>query len=499
MDEGEKRTEEMLAELEKKIAEVYKQAAEEMSVTIKEYFDSFAKRDKEMQDLRDKGEITEEKYKLWRLAQIGRGKRLEAMKDALAERITQANEVAIAYVNDATPGIYSLNYNYTAYTIELVADNVSFTLFDEQTVKRLIAEDPDMLPYYPEEKAVKRDIDLAYGRRQIQANITSGILQGKSVYKIADDLQEAITNMSRTSAVRAARTAFTGAQNAGRQAGYEAAVQMGIELKKQWIATLDLRTRHSHAMLDEEKVDYNAKFSNGLMFPGDPSGAPSEVYNCRCTTVAFLPGVDEENVQRRARDPITGRNELISDMNYTEWYEMKQNQNPEAFDLALKKQKYSASDEVQYQEYRSVLGKEIPKTFAEFQEKKYTDIDWWDTIKEKKQQTVFVKNAPCETTPKKFTGYFLKESAKHADEFFDVRYTSDDALRLRYDMARQFDMSKAVEFKGKNGGARTFNLYMELGVTKKRSFVTGWIVDNPGDTPRIVTAFRKNQEDSNDQ
>ena len=66
-------------------------------------------------------------------------------------------------------------------------------------------------------------------------------------------------------------------------------------------------------------------------------------------------------------------------------------------------------------------------------------------------------------------------------------------------MARQFDMSKAVEFKGKNGGARTFNLYMELGVTKKRSFVTGWIVDNPGDTPRIVTAFRKNQEDSNDQ
>ena len=292
MDEGEKRTEEMLAELEKKIAEVYKQAAEEMSVTIKEYFDSFAKRDKEMQDLRDKGEITEEKYKLWRLAQIGRGKRLEAMKDALAERITQANEVAIAYVNDATPGIYSLNYNYTAYTIELVADNVSFTLFDEQTVKRLIAEDPDMLPYYPEEKAVKRDIDLAYGRRQIQANITSGILQGKSVYKIADDLQEAITNMSRTSAVRAARTAFTGAQNAGRQAGYEAAVQMGIELKKQWIATLDLRTRHSHAMLDEEKVDYNAKFSNGLMFPGDPSGAPSEVYNCRCTTVAFLPGVD---------------------------------------------------------------------------------------------------------------------------------------------------------------------------------------------------------------
>ena len=54
-------------------------------------------------------------------------------------------------------------------------------------------------------------------------------------------------------------------------------------------------------------------------------------------------------------------------------------------------------------------------------------------------------------------------------------------------------MSKAVEFKELGGGATQFNIYMELGVTKKRSFVTGWIQDTPDSKPRIVTSFRKNR------
>lgn len=60
--------------------------------------------------------------------------------------------------------------------------------------------------------------------------------------------------------------------------------------------------------------------------------------------------------------------------------------------------------------------------------------------KTEKQQTVFVENAPCVTTSKKYTGYFLKPGAKHAQDFFNVGYTAYDSLRLRYDMARQFDM-----------------------------------------------------------
>lgn len=97
----------------------------------------------------DAGDITEEQYKQWRLAQIGRGKRFESLRDKVAERMTNANAAAVAYVNDATPGIYSLNRNFAAYTIEQVTGDVGFDLWDEQTVKRLIAEQPELMPYYP--------------------------------------------------------------------------------------------------------------------------------------------------------------------------------------------------------------------------------------------------------------------------------------------------------------------------------------------------------------
>lgn len=187
-----------------------------------DYFAQFAKRDEAQQALIgtvvNGREYTEQDYKQWRLAQIGRGKRFKALRDRLAERMTRANQVAAAYINDATPGIYALNRNFAAYTIEQqVGADVGFDIWDEQTVKRLIVEQPDLMPYYPPARAVKRGIDLAYGKRQITAQVTSGILQGESVPKLADRLQTNIPNMNRASAIRAARTAVTGAQNGGRQ------------------------------------------------------------------------------------------------------------------------------------------------------------------------------------------------------------------------------------------------------------------------------------------
>ena len=322
-DEGHVLTEKELSKLERRIASVYRDAAEELQKTIDDYFDQFEKRDAEMKDLIgtvvNGKEWTESDYKRWRLNQIARGERFQALKNKLAQRITDANETAVAYVNDATPGIYSLNRNYAAYTIEQVAGDVGFTLWDEQTVNRIIVEQPDLMPYYPKKRAVKRGIDLAWGKKQITASVTSGILQGKSIKGLSDDLQTRIPTMNRDSAIRTARTAVTGAQNAGRIDSYTAAKKMGIKLKKEWLATLDGRTRHSHAILDGEQVDNDKKFSNGCMFPGDPNGPPWEVYNCRCTLIAAVDGVDASDAQRRARDQETGESVLIENMSYAEW------------------------------------------------------------------------------------------------------------------------------------------------------------------------------------
>lgn len=329
-DLGHKLTDKELAKLERRIAKLYRDAGEELQATIDAYFEQFAKRDEEMKALigtvQNGKEWTEADYKQWRLNQIGRGERYQAMRDKVAQRATDANAVAVSYTNDATPGIYSLNRNYAAYTIERVTGNIGFDLWDEQTVKRLMVEQPDLMPYYPKDRALKRGIDLAYGKKQITASVTSSILQGKSIKHMADDLQKRITTMSRDSAIRTARTAVTGAQNAGRMDSYAAAEKMGIKLKKEWLATLDARTRHSHAMLDGEQVAQDKKFSNGCRFPGDPQGPPWEIYNCRCTLIAAVDGVDTASAQRRARNPVTGETELIQNMPYQEWVRSKQKQ-----------------------------------------------------------------------------------------------------------------------------------------------------------------------------
>lgn len=326
-DLGHLLTDDALLKLEDRIKNTYGDAAKELQKTIDEYFDAFVKRDAEQQKLLKEEKITEEQYKQWRLAQIGRGKRFEALRDTLAERMTKANEISISYVNDTTPGIYSLNHNYAAYTIEQISGDVDFTLLDEQTVKRLIAEQPDLMPYYPREKAVARGIDIKWGKQQITAQVTSGILQGESLKKLSQRLQSNIPHMSQASALRAARTAVTEAENAGRQASYDRAQEIGLPLRKRWMAVKDLRTRDAHAFADGQTVPLNAPFKvDGykMMYPGDPSAPPYLVYNCRCTMrTVEREGIEAEPRKMRVRNPATGRNELVSEMTYAEWLEWK--------------------------------------------------------------------------------------------------------------------------------------------------------------------------------
>ena len=322
-------TDKELEALERRISAVYKEAEQELTKEVNEYFAKFKVRDKEMKDLVDAGEMTNADYIKWRSTQMGRGQRFEALRDKVAERYTKANEVANAYVNDATPSIYSLNRNYEAYTIEKTVGSCDFTLWDESTVRRLLVEEPDLMPYYPPQRALQRGIDLAYGKDQITKRVTSGIIRGISPGKIANELMAGITTMNRESAVRAARTGITAAENAGRLDSWRAAENMGITIRRQWVCTKDARTRFGHAMADGQTVDgTKTPFVVGgekMMFPGDKSlGAHGwNIYNCRCTTrTVEKDGIEAEPRQMRVRN-ADGEWELVNEMSYKEWEKWK--------------------------------------------------------------------------------------------------------------------------------------------------------------------------------
>lgn len=481
LDEGHRLTDEQLQELEERIREMYEEAAKELQDIIDDYFAKFAVRDKEMQDMLQAGKIDKEAYKQWRLNQIGRGRRFEQLRDKLAERATHANEVAVAYINDTTPGIYTLNRNYAAYEIESVGAGVDFTLYDEATIRRLLVERPDLMPYYPPSLALKRGIDLDYGKKQITARVTRGILMGESNRQIAAGLRERLTNMSVDSAIRAARTATTAAENGGRTASYQQAADMGVEMTREWMAVHDGRTRYNHAMADGQRVGVKEPFTVGgekLMFPGDGASGASggNIYNCRCRIKGQIKGHERKR-------------EL-----YPEWLERKMEEDPQGTTLEFKKQVRRNADYAQYQEYAKYARKETPNTFAKFQDLKYSNPNEWAKLKTTKRQRETIKNAPCETTPKKFSGYFLKEGAQHAKEFFDAGYTKDDVLRLRYDMARQFDMTKVTSRTFTDRQEERLIIYMKLG-DRNKTFRTVWQKDTPDSKPRIITAFRESAKD----
>jgi SPP1 gp7 family putative phage head morphogenesis protein len=292
MDSAHRITDEMLEEMEKRLSAIYSRASKEIQKTADEYFAKFKKQDEAKRKLLEKGKITEDEYKKWRKNKLMYGERFTAMKEQCAKQLLNVNQTALAYVNGKLPEVYAINYNALACSVDGVG-GYSFTLVDADTIKKLATTDTSLLPY----KKLDPAKDIPWNMKRINAEVLQGILQGESMDKIAKRLKH-VQDMNRDSAIRSARTIVTGAENKGRQDSYARAEADGIILQKEWLATNDGRTRHSHAVLNGAIVDQDKKFGNGLMYPGDPSGRPEEVYNCRCTLVAKVNGFKKVQVQK---------------------------------------------------------------------------------------------------------------------------------------------------------------------------------------------------------
>lgn len=123
--------------------------------------------------------------------------------------------------------------------------------------------------------------DITTLKKKITAQVSRGISTGMSFEQVAKQLA-GYTNIGYNNAIRIARTEGHRIQvQAGMDACYKAK-NMGADVVKQWDSTLDGATRESHAKVDGEIRELDKEFSNGLMFPGDPSGGAAEVVNCRC-------------------------------------------------------------------------------------------------------------------------------------------------------------------------------------------------------------------------
>lgn len=222
--------------------------------------------------------------------------RYKAMVDKMTDNMAHVNEIALDYVNENMPYVYTINYN------QFSRENIkgySFNLINENAVKELMVTDQMLVP------TKKLDIpkDKAWNTKFINSQVTQGILQGESIDKIAKRILPEIASKSepnlisrnRNSAIRNARTMTTAAENKGRQDSFKKAQSDGVIMTRTWVATHDERTRAWHSDMDGVETAIDEPWENDygeIMFPGDPAAHPANVYNCRCSIRAHVKGFD---------------------------------------------------------------------------------------------------------------------------------------------------------------------------------------------------------------
>jgi hypothetical protein len=138
-------------------------------------------------------------------------------------------------------------------------------------------------------------------RAEVMGHLGDAYEAGESIPKAAARVRSAMAETNLARATMIARTELIGAKNAASVRLASSIDQTSISddglvkddlsgddpliLFKVWVATGDERTRPTHADADGQTVPLDETFQVGegeLMYPGDESGPPEEVINCRC-------------------------------------------------------------------------------------------------------------------------------------------------------------------------------------------------------------------------
>lgn len=264
---------------------------------------------KELDDIRTKiYGIQDEELKKYMMAQLNaeaykaRITRLEALKESIYINTKLAADVEI---NQSTK-LYTDNINkaYYANLFDIQKGlGIGFNVAEMplESVQEILKNKWSGEHY---SKRIWRNTDVL--AEKLEEVITIGLMTGKSSRKMAIELEE-LANYGKFAAERIIRTETTYISNAAEIESYK---ECGID-KYVFIATLDVRT--SKQCREKDKKIFNVKDAEvGVNLP------PLHPY-CRSTTRAYFDNM--ETLQRRARDPETGKSYLIpGNMSYQDWY-----------------------------------------------------------------------------------------------------------------------------------------------------------------------------------
>lgn len=151
-------------------------------------------------------------------------------------------------------------------------------------------------------------------KKNLNRVLVSGFGKGLSTQKMARQIAD-IGGAEYRRAMTIARTEAGRVTGVTRQQSQQHAKEVGLQVKKKWVSTLDGDTRTSHRELDGQIKEIEERFKVGRYSTLQPHmfGIASEDCNCRCVSISIIEGYDPE--LRRDNES----HEVMDYKNYNDW------------------------------------------------------------------------------------------------------------------------------------------------------------------------------------
>ena len=324
-DKAHRLTDEKLEEMEKRLSAIYSRAGKTVQKKMADYAKYIDEKSAELLQAVKDAETEDEKRKAKKAyirfyRQVVKSKEFVSLSANVADDLYKANVEASEYINSQTPSIYALNYNYI--NAEMAKD------IDGFTPQEITDTEAEKYSGYTQQ-TVDRKKDTAWNNDNLKKSVIAGSLLLLGAYAIMKRSANSAVEKNRNSASMHNSGMGTDAENKARLDGMYRAEDMGNSITKIWIATLDNRTRDSHAALDGAEIALDEIFDNGCSRPRDPNGSPAEVCNCRCS-LKYGVGQSKGKTRSSRLGTVTGSykddrsfrgttSQEIANMSYEEW------------------------------------------------------------------------------------------------------------------------------------------------------------------------------------
>ncbi|MFV0344306.1 MAG: minor capsid protein, partial [Anaerocolumna sp.] len=322
----------------------------------------------DLQDFIDKvkanmGKYNQELNNMSYKSRITRYQALEKQIDAILQQL-----YAVDYQTkgeEALKEVYSDSYYQTWFNIDQYKGfHQEFAQINAQVVDELIR-----YPFNGADFSTRIWKQKDHMLQQLNESITTMLIQGRNPMTLSKDFSKKFETKE-FEAYRLLHTEGSFMMGQGTLAAYK---EDGVK-KYQLLATLDTKTSDICRGKDGDIHDIDKAVVGVTYWP---------FHNfCRTTDVPYYEDRDSSNDTRVARDPVTSKSyEVPADMKYPEWHKKYIESNPKAL-AEEKKWKNRFSDKKQYEDFKQKLGAEhLPKSFDEFQNLKYNDIDEYGILK----------------------------------------------------------------------------------------------------------------------